>query len=107
MNILPCQHDENAVVQIAPTVDLLKNLDSKYPQVLEAEKIVPPHMGIEAAEAGRYASKLWHEKDYPKIQILTIEGLLDGTERVDAPPPLNPFAKARRESKPARQQEML
>ena len=41
MNILPCQHDENAVIQIAPTVELLKNLDAKYPQVLKAEKIVP------------------------------------------------------------------
>jgi len=64
-------------------------------------------MRIEAADAGRYTSKLWHEKDYPKIQILTIEGLLDGTERVDAPPQLNPFAKARREAKPEKQQEML
>jgi DNA modification methylase len=64
-------------------------------------------MRVEAAEAGRYASKLWHEKDYPKIQIFTIEGLLDGTERVDAPPQMNPFAAARRESKPQKQQEML
>ena len=64
-------------------------------------------MRLEAAEAGRYTSKLWHDKDYPKIQILTIEGLLDGTERVEAPPPLNPFAKAQREAKPEKQQEML
>jgi hypothetical protein len=41
MNILPCHHDEKAVVQIAPTVELLKNLDKRYPQVLKAEKIVP------------------------------------------------------------------
>jgi 16S rRNA G966 N2-methylase RsmD len=53
------------------------------------------------------ASKLWHKKDYPKIQILTIEGLLDGTERVEAPPQDNPFAKAQREPKPEKQQEML
>jgi len=64
-------------------------------------------MRIEAADAGRYTSKMWHEKDYPKIQILTIEGLLDGSERVDAPPQLNPFAKAQREAKPEKQQEML
>ena len=64
-------------------------------------------MRIEAADAGRYASKIWHEKDYPKIQILTIEGLLDGSERVDAPPPLNPFAKAQREARPGKQEEML
>src|ERR1039458_9480163 len=64
-------------------------------------------MREEAADAGRYTSKLWHKKDYPKIQILTIEGLLDGTERVEAPPQDNPFAKAQREAKPEKQQEML
>jgi DNA modification methylase len=64
-------------------------------------------MRIEAADAGRYTSKLWHEKDYPKIQLLTIEGLLSSTERVEAPPQLNPFAKAKREAKPEKQQEML
>jgi len=64
-------------------------------------------MRIEAADAGRWTSKTWHDADYPKIQILTIEGLLDGTERVDAPPQLNPFAKAQREAKPEKQQEML
>jgi hypothetical protein len=47
----------------------------------------------------RYESKFWHDKDYPKIQILTIEGLLSGKERVEAPPQLNPFAKAQREGK--------
>jgi hypothetical protein len=55
-------------------------------------------MREEAADAGRYESKLWHKKDYPKLQILTIEGLLDGSERVDSPPQENPFAKAGRET---------
>lgn len=41
MSILPCHHDESAVAQIAPTVELLKTLDTKYPNVLNAEKIVP------------------------------------------------------------------
>src|SRR3989338_3958527 len=41
MNILPCQHDEKAVIQIAPTVELLKHLDTKYPHVLKAERIAP------------------------------------------------------------------
>src|SRR6266516_2918414 len=27
-----------------------------------------------------------HDKDYPRLQILTIEGLHNGTERIDAPP---------------------
>jgi DNA modification methylase len=64
-------------------------------------------MRTEAAEAGRYSSKLWHDKDYPRIQILTVEGLLDGTERIDAPPQLNPFAMAARESAREKQTEML
>ncbi|PYK73761.1 MAG: hypothetical protein DME44_00375 [Verrucomicrobia bacterium] len=51
-------------------------------------------MRTEVADAGRYSSKLWHYKDYPRIQILTVEGLLNSTERVDAPPQLNPFATA-------------
>jgi hypothetical protein len=74
--------------------------------LITLEKSTKP-MREEAADAGRYTSKLWHEKDYPKIQILTIESLLNGTERVEAPPPLNPFAKAQRQAKPEKQQEML
>ena len=61
------------------------------------EKPTKP-MREEAADAGRYESKLWHKTDYPKIQILTIEGLLNGSERVEAPPQENPFAKAGKET---------
>jgi DNA modification methylase len=61
------------------------------------EKPTKP-MREEAADAGRYTSNFWHKKDYPKIQILTIEGLLSGKERVDSPPQENPFAKAGLES---------
>ncbi len=57
------------------------------------EKPTKP-MREEAADAGRYESKLWHDRDYPKIQILTVEGLMNKTERLDAPPRTNPFAKA-------------
>src|SRR6266436_4605700 len=64
-------------------------------------------MRTEAADAGRYTSKLWHDKDYPRIQILTVEGLLNGTERIDAPPQINPFAMAARESTREKQTEML
>ncbi len=74
--------------------------------LITLEKPTKP-MREEAADAGRYTSKLWHDKDYPKIQILTVEGLLDGSERVEAPPQMNPFAKAQREAKPEKQQDML
>jgi DNA modification methylase len=64
-------------------------------------------MRTETADAGRYTSKLWHDKDYPRIQILTVEGLLNGTERIDAPPQINPFAMAARETATHKQTEML
>src|SRR5437867_915169 len=64
-------------------------------------------MRTEAADAGHYTSKLWHDKDYPRIQILTVEGLLNGSERIDAPPQINPFAMAARESAREKQTEML
>ena len=64
-------------------------------------------MREEAADAGRYESKPWRDKDYPKIQLLTIEGLLNKTEHVDAPPQMNPFAKAQREAKPEKQTELI
>ncbi len=64
-------------------------------------------MRTEAVDAGRFTSHLWHQKDYPKIQILTIEGLLGGNERIDAPPQLNPFAMAAREATEHKQTEML
>ncbi|MGB3717338.1 MAG: restriction endonuclease [Candidatus Promineifilaceae bacterium] len=41
-------------------------------------------MITEAASAGFYHSPAW-DKDYPRIQILTVEQLLDGAE-VDMPP---------------------
>ena len=64
-------------------------------------------MRTEAADAGRYNSKLWHDKDYARIQILTVEGLLNGTERVNAPPQDNPFAKAARQLVEHEQTDML
>jgi hypothetical protein len=74
--------------------------------LITLEKPTKP-MREEAADAGRYESKLWHDKQYPKIQILTIEGLLEGKERVEAPPQLNPFSKARRETKPEQQADLM
>jgi site-specific DNA-methyltransferase (adenine-specific) len=74
--------------------------------LITLEKSTKP-MREEAADAGRYESKLWHDKDYPKIQILTIEGLLSDKERVEAPPQMNPFAKAQREGKAEKQTDLI
>ena len=65
--------------------------------LITLEKPTKP-MREEAADAGRYESKLWHKTDYPKIQILTIEGLLNGSERLEAPPQEDPIAKAGKET---------
>ena len=54
-------------------------------------------MEKEAIDAGRFAAKIY-QKEYPKIQILTIAGLLDGSEHLNAPPQANPFAKAASEA---------
>ena len=69
--------------------------------------LLGPNPSPATAEAGRYTPKMYHTKDYPKIQILTIEGLLNGTERLDAPPQANLFAQAEREAKGEKQGEML
>lgn len=74
--------------------------------LITLEKPTKP-MREEAAEAGSYSPKLWPSKRFPKIQILTIEGLLSGIERLDAPPQANLFAKAEREDTAAVQEELL
>lgn len=40
-------------------------------------------MRNKAASAGRYELRLW-QQDYSKIQIVTIAGLLDGAETINA-----------------------
>ena len=42
-------------------------------------------MKTEAATAGFYHSPGWNQ-DYPRVQILTVKGLLDGTARLQMPP---------------------
>jgi len=50
-------------------------------------------MVTEALTAGNYHSTIWN-KDYPKIQILTIEELLQGKAIKMPPSATSPFAKA-------------
>lgn len=51
-----------------------------------------PEMKKEATISGFYHSDFWN-KDYPKIQILTIEDLLRG-KKVEMPPQKEPFKRA-------------
>jgi len=62
-------------------------------------------MRQEAAEAGDYHSPGWN-RDYPKVQILTIELLSTGAHP-DLPPTRATFARAGRIAAPGRQQPAL
>ena len=53
-------------------------------------------MVTEAAAAGFYESPGWNRR-YPKLQILTVEGLLAGVERLDRPPAAVTFKQAQKE----------
>ena len=66
---------------VAPLLGGVNNRKAASGILLILEKPTQP-MRDEAADAGGYESKLWHDQDYPKVQILTIEGLLNNTERV-------------------------
>jgi site-specific DNA-methyltransferase (adenine-specific) len=59
-------------------------------------------MKTEAASAGHYTSPGWN-RSYPRLQILTVEGLLAGVERLDRPPTSKTFNEAPKEdaAKPA------
>jgi transposase len=55
----------------------------------------------------RAAFKKTSGQSYPKIQILAVVGLMNKTERVDAPPQANPFAKAQREGIREKQPDLV
>jgi adenine specific DNA methylase Mod len=62
-------------------------------------------MTTEAAASGFYESDLWHKK-YPRIQIITIEDLLNG-KRPDIPSAASPFARAPLEREKAETERLL
>ncbi len=59
----------------------------------------------EAAEKGFYHSPGWN-KDYPRLQILTVEDILAG-KNVDLPPNLQTFTTARRDTSDSSPQDSL
>lgn len=91
---------------IATLLGDVNNQEAVAGVLITLEKPTKP-MREEAAESGRYGAKLYPSKNFPKIQILTIEGLLSGTERLDAPPQSNVFAKAAREDEDVEQGDFL
>jgi site-specific DNA-methyltransferase (adenine-specific) len=62
-------------------------------------------MRKEAVEAGTFRSEGW-QRDYPRVQILTVEELLSG-KHPDVPPMRQTFAKAERVKAPAPTQPVM
>jgi site-specific DNA-methyltransferase (adenine-specific) len=62
-------------------------------------------MLTEAFSAGQYHSPGWN-RDYPRLQILTVEALLAG-RRIDMPPEWGTFKQAPRAEAAGRQGEMF
>jgi DNA modification methylase len=90
---------------IRDLVGAVNNQDAMGGVLITLESPTKP-MVKEAIEAGRYMTKLYR-REYPKVQILTVEGLLNGSERLEAPPQANPFAKAEREDVRATQSKIF
>jgi site-specific DNA-methyltransferase (adenine-specific) len=73
-------------VNVSHIRDLIGVLDREKAEIgvyLSLEEASKP-MRAEAAQAGFYHSEIWN-KDYPKVQILTIADLLEG-KQIDMPP---------------------
>ena len=77
--------------------DLVGVLDREKEPLGVLMTLEPPTgpMRREAASAGIYHSEFW-QKDYPRVQIITIEELLHG-KLPEMPPSTSPFAQAPRE----------
>jgi len=76
----------------------LKDIASRHAMgVFITLELPTKEMRTEAVSAGFYHSPLW-DRDYAKVQILTIEELLQG-KPVDMPPATSPYAKAPKISK--------
>jgi SAM-dependent methyltransferase len=90
-------------VNVSHIRDLIGVLEREKAEIgvyISLEESTKP-MRAEAAEAGFYHSDTWN-KDYPKVQILTIEELLDG-KQIDMPPiqQVNTTYKRARRQKPS------
>lgn len=59
MSILPCTHDQAALRQIDPAIDLLRNLDSRHPEALRVAGVSPED---------------WHPKRIFRSAVETIRG---------------------------------
>lgn len=73
--------------------------------VLVTLKAPTREMRTEAVAAGSYHSEFW-DKDYPKIQIITAEDLLNGAKVAMPQQQASPFAQAPRERRRGKQESL-
>ena len=68
-------------------------------------------MQTEAVKAGYYVSPSFPDIQFPKLQILTVEGLLKGTVQANLPPDLaqgaHTFKKVAKEKKASKQGKLF
>ncbi len=90
-------------VTVAMVRDLVGVLDREKEPIGVLVALEPPTqpMVTEAAAAGFYHADFW-QKDYPRLQLITIEQLLAGL-RPQLPPTRSPFAQAPLEREVGRQ----
>ncbi|HKZ50973.1 MAG TPA: restriction endonuclease, partial [Dehalococcoidia bacterium] len=81
-------------VGVAMVRDLVGVLEREKEPIGVLLTLAPPtrDMVAEAAAAGFYRSDFW-QRDYPRVQIITVEEMLAG-KRPEIPSPRSPFAQA-------------
>lgn len=86
-------------VNAATVRDLRGVVEREHAAIGVLLTLEPPSkpMVTEAAAAGFYHSPGWNQ-NYPRLQILTVEGLLHGTQRLDMPQTAITFKQAQKET---------
>jgi site-specific DNA-methyltransferase (adenine-specific) len=94
-------------IGVAMVRDLVGVLDRESEPIGVLLTLEPPTqpMTTEAASAGFYHNDLW-QRDYPRVQIVTVEEMLTG-KRPDIPPTRSPFAQAPTEREERRTKRLL
>lgn len=80
--------------------DLAGTVEAQRAEMGVLVTLAPPTKGMsEAAQHSGLYTWPWNDKNYPKVQIITVDELLAG-ERIDAPQSLLPYVEAKRQIKP-------
>ena len=98
---------KSGAVSVAQIRDLVGTVEREDAEIGLFVTLEPPTrpMQDEAIAAGFYNSPIW-QRDYPKVQIRTIQQLLDGN-RFDIPPGPSMYGNGKREQRPSPPQGKL